>query len=312
MSSGVEANRISDLLFLRLGRNTGASFGDKSAVPELAKSWSRRDSVTLVFDLDPRARWHDGTPVTSRDIVFSFTRARDMKVVPSIAPLLQDITAVEAQGDRRVIIRFARPYGEQLYDATYHVQILPAHLIQSIPAESLASSAYGRAPVGTGPYRWSRLEPAQFLELASVPTFFLGKPVIEQLVWRFTSSQEARFNLLLSGEADVQEDIIPPPSNIARLAERPSLRVGAVSLHGGELPALQRAPAVRHHEAASDLCQCRIAARTDPRARPGHDGAGGRGPLRLGRLIARATCRLVRRHSRPIPRRSTPPRRARS
>ena len=51
--------------------------GDRGFVPLLAKCWTRRDSLTLVFELDPRARWHDGAPVTSRDVVFTMRRARD-------------------------------------------------------------------------------------------------------------------------------------------------------------------------------------------------------------------------------------------
>ena len=249
-------NQVSDLLFLRLGRYAGTSLGDRAAVPELAKSWTRRDSVTLVFDLDPRARWQDGTPVTSRDVIFSFTRARDGRKVPLLAPLLSEITSVTSEGDGRVIIRFARAYGEQLYDATYHVHILPEHLVAAIPADSLATSAFARAPVGSGAYRWDGLEPGQYLQLRAVPDFFLGKPAIEQVVWRFTTSQETRLNLLLSGEADVQEDIIPPLSNLARLKERPSLRVSHIpSMSVNYLLFNQRAPTdtSRPHAIFSDV-----------------------------------------------------------
>lgn len=219
------ASQVTDLVFLRLGRYGGTSFGDRAAVPELAKSWTRRDPVTLVFELDDRARWHDGTPVTSRDVVFSFARARNPKASPSTAALLGDITGVEAEGDRRVIIRFARPYGEQLYDATYHVHVLPAHLLAAVHPESLATSAYARAPIGNGPYKWEKLEPSDYLQLRAVPDFFLGAPGIQEIVWRFTKTQETRLNLLLSGEAGVMEDLIPPVANLSRLAERPSLRM---------------------------------------------------------------------------------------
>lgn len=256
LSRSAAAREISDLVFLRLGRYGGTSFGDRAAVPELAKGWTRRDSVTLAFDLDPRARWHDGTPVTSRDVVFSFNRARDPKQAVSVASLLVDIAAVEAEGDNRVVIRFDRPYGEQLYDATYHVQILPAHLVASIPPDSLVSSAFSRAPVGSGPYRWDKLEPTEYLQLRSVPGFFLGAPAIEQMVWRFTTSQESRLNLLLTGGADVQEDIIPPTANLSRLPERPSLRVAHLPSMGvNYLLFNQRAPAdtSRPHPILADM-----------------------------------------------------------
>ena len=64
---------LADQLFLRLvGLGpTMLTAGDRNFVPQLARSWTRRDSVTLAFDLDPRARWHDGVPVTARDVVFT-------------------------------------------------------------------------------------------------------------------------------------------------------------------------------------------------------------------------------------------------
>ena len=81
---------LADQLFLRLaGLGPGlVTAGDKEFVPLLAKSWRRRDSLTLAFELDPRARWHDGTPVTSRDVLFTMRRARD----PAIAPRLGNVT----------------------------------------------------------------------------------------------------------------------------------------------------------------------------------------------------------------------------
>src|SRR5690348_6504519 len=76
---------VADLLFLRLARlgPTLATAGDSAFIPQLARSWTRRDSLTLVFELDPRARWQDGAPVTARDVVFSFARARDPGVNPT-------------------------------------------------------------------------------------------------------------------------------------------------------------------------------------------------------------------------------------
>ena len=67
-----------------------------------ARHWSRRDSLTLAFELDPRARWHDGTPVTARDVIFAFSRARDPKVDAQKALLLRYVAEVQAEGDRTV------------------------------------------------------------------------------------------------------------------------------------------------------------------------------------------------------------------
>jgi hypothetical protein len=65
------------------------------------------------------------------------------------------------------VIRFDRAYNEQLYDATFHVQPLPAHLVASIPDSLFSTSAFTAHPVGNGPYRWGRRVPGQLHRITS-------------------------------------------------------------------------------------------------------------------------------------------------
>ena len=221
---------VADQLFLRLA-DLGPKLqtaGDADFVPALARSWTRRDSVTLVFDLDSRARWHDGAPVTARDVVFTFGRAKNADIAPRLSDLLRQIVSVTAEGKNRVVFRFARPYAEQLYDATFHVAPIPAHLLDSIPPAQLARSSYAAHPVGSGAYRWVRNVPGQFVELVAVPGFFLGTPKIERVIFRTAADPAARLNLLLSGEADAMDIVPPPPDNLRRVAADSTLRLISV------------------------------------------------------------------------------------
>jgi peptide/nickel transport system substrate-binding protein len=218
---------LADQLFLRLARlgPTLTTAGDGGFVPLLARSWTRRDSVTLAFDLDPRARWQDGAPVTARDVVFTFERARNAAVAPRLAALLRHITSVTAEGERRVVFRYSRPYPEQFYDATFHAAPLPAHLLDSIPPEEMARSSFVAQPVGSGPYRLVRSVAGQFVELAAYERFFLGKPEIERVIIRVAADPNARLNLLLSGQADAMDNVVPPLDNLRRLRSDSGIRL---------------------------------------------------------------------------------------
>jgi len=199
--------------------------GDRGFEPRLARSWTRRDSVTLVFDLDPRATWQDGVPVRAQDVVFTFARGRNPTLAPKLSNLLRHIVSVTAEGERRVVFRYTRPYGEQLYDAVFYAAPLPAHLLAKIPPESLATSAFVQAPVGNGPYRWVRRVPGQYIELEANPHFFLGAPAIRHLIFRLAADPQASLNLLLGGEGDAMEVIPAPRSNVDRVTAQGSLRV---------------------------------------------------------------------------------------
>jgi peptide/nickel transport system substrate-binding protein len=239
---------IADHLFLRLaGLGPGlVTAGDGGFEPLLAKSWSRRDSLTLVFELNPRARWHDGAPVTARDVVFTFGRARNGTIAPRLANATRRIASVEAEGDRGVVFRFTEVYAEQLYDATFHVAILPAHLLAGLPATAHAWASFVASPVGTGPYRWVRREEGQFVQLAANHDFFLGRPGIERVIVRVAGSADARLNLLLSGQADAMDNIPPPTTNLARVEAARDVRLVSVPSNNlGYLLFNQRAPGHR-------------------------------------------------------------------
>ncbi len=218
---------IADQLFLRLAvlGPTLLTAGDRGFVPLLARAWTRRDSVTVAFELDPRARWHDGTPVTARDATFTFGRARDPAIAPRLARVLRNIAAVEAEGDRTVVFRFTHPYAEQVYDAVFHTALLPAHLLASLSPDAIRRSSFVERPVGNGPYRWVRGVPGELIELAANPDFFLGRPGISRVLVRVAADADARINLLLSGEADAMDNIPPPPSNLKRVAGRGDIRL---------------------------------------------------------------------------------------
>jgi peptide/nickel transport system substrate-binding protein len=225
--ASVENSDVADQLFARLGQlgPTLITSGDRAFEPLLARSWTRRDSVTLAFDLDPRATWHDGVPVTAADVVFTFDRARNPAVSLGLAALLRRIASVTAEGDRRVVFRYTEPYAEQLYDAVFHVAPLPAHLLASIPPGSLDKAPFVQTPVGSGPYRWVRRVPGEFVELAANDRFFLGAPAVRRLIFRTAADADARLNMLLAGEADATENIPPPRTNIARVSADKNLRI---------------------------------------------------------------------------------------
>ena len=197
---------IGDMIFLKLA-DIGPELNtvdDAAFVPRLAEAWAFEDSVTLVFTLHPDARWHDGTPVRADDVVFTFGVYTDTLVGAPARPRLAQIRSVTARDSLTVAFAFARPYPEQLFDAVYHMWILPRHLLEGVPRREFASAAFGRDPVGAGPYRFVRWTPGESIELAGDSTFFLGRPGIRRVIWRFTGGDPpAALRLLLSGDADL-------------------------------------------------------------------------------------------------------------
>ncbi len=217
---------VADLIFLKLADldSTLNTTDPTSFEPQLARSWSFQDSLTLVMRLDGRAQWQDGVGVTAADVAFTFDVYRDPVVASPDAPNLGSISSVTAQDDSTVVIRFTRSYLEQFYDATYYMRILPKHLLDSVPRADLASHSFATHPVGSGPYRLTRWEPGQEMELSADTTFFLGRPGLPRIIWRVSPDPATIISPLIANEADVIE-FIPGPENIARIREVDHIRI---------------------------------------------------------------------------------------
>src|SRR5882672_6139051 len=108
------------------------------------------------------------------------------------------------------------------YDAVYHMRILPAHLLRAIPRDGWRSAAFGRAPVGDGPYRFVRWKAGESLELEADSTFFLGRPHIRRVIWRFTPNLQVAVMQVVAGDADAVE-VLGPPDFVKQAQAAPQL-----------------------------------------------------------------------------------------
>lgn len=201
---------IGDHVFERLANLApgGAPIDTTAYLPGIAERWDRADSLTLRFHLRPGARWHDGTPVTAGDVVFSFEAYRDSVLDTPAAPSLTALTAT-AEDSATVLIHFQRSYPEQLYDATWHVRVIPQHVWKWVAREQWGADTGVAHLIGSGPYRVVQWQRGQSLTL-SVDTIGGRRARIGTVIWRFAADPEAALNLVLSHEADLLEALGSP------------------------------------------------------------------------------------------------------
>jgi peptide/nickel transport system substrate-binding protein len=220
LARSVPSQAVGDLLFLPLADigNDLNYVGDAGFQPRLAERWSREDSLTIVFNLDPRARWQDGAPVTADDVTFTFDLYRDPIINSTTRQDLTAITAVTARDDHTVAFTFSHPYPSQFYDAAYHMRIHPRHLLDTIPRNALAAHPFVRSPVGNGPYRLARWDADATVELIADTSFFLGRPGLDRIVVRENPNLNAIVTELVAGDTDFT-DFLGPPALVERVQE---------------------------------------------------------------------------------------------
>ncbi len=221
---------IGDLVFERLADLApgGAPVDPQAYQPRLAASWEQVDSLSWRFRLADGARWSDGRPVTAEDVVFSFNVFGDSVInAPARAYIAGKVTAI-AEDSGTVLMQFSETYPEQLYDATYHVRIIPRHVWGTYPRDRWAADTSVARLVGSGPFRMTEWRRGQFLRLRRRDDGGRGREragaEIQEIVWRFAADPDAAVNLVLSHEADLME-LAAAPQAAERVAADDSLEV---------------------------------------------------------------------------------------
>jgi peptide/nickel transport system substrate-binding protein len=204
------ARDISDQIYERLAYlEPGAAPIDQDAYrPGLAQRWERVDSLTWRFHLRSKARWQDGRALTAEDVAFSFDAFSDTTFGAAAQGYLAGKVRASAEDSLTVRIGFTGRSPEQLYDATYHVRILPKHIWDTIPRGRWAADTTLAHLVGSGPYRIQSWQRGRFLTLAADTAWTGGdQPSIRRAIWRFAPDPDAALNLVLGHQADLMETV---------------------------------------------------------------------------------------------------------
>src|SRR5262249_232831 len=139
--------------------------------PALAESWEVDDSgVVSTFTLRGDVTWHDGTPLTVDDAVFTLRAVQNRGFAgdPSISAIWRDIL-IDKVGERGIRCKLAVPFAPFLSLATF--PILPAHLLGQFQPEQWSGAPFSLKPIGTGPYRLVQVHWAPALPTPP-PTYF--------------------------------------------------------------------------------------------------------------------------------------------
>ena len=172
--------------------------------PDLADSWgASADGTIYNFSIRPNAVWHDGQPVTSDDVLFTIEMIKSAgSLFPQDVKDLWSQVEVKRLDDKTFQIKLPEPFAPFLDYATFGV--LPKHLLETVPADQLATAEFNLSPIGSGPYKFDRLLTSggkiTGVVLIPNPDYFIQPPFIEQVVFRYYPNSASAFAAYQQGE----------------------------------------------------------------------------------------------------------------
>jgi peptide/nickel transport system substrate-binding protein len=198
------ATRVDDdvvrLVFSGLSRYRS----DGSIQGDLAQTFSTsEDGKVWTFEIRDDARWHDGKPVISDDVVYTVALLQDTAYVGQYSDAFRGVK-VERVDDR--IVRFTLPDAYGPFAASTTVPLLPSHLLAKVDYAALPRVAFNQHPIGSGPFRVVEVDSRQTV-LARNDSFYRTRPdrtrpYLDRLVLRSYPGTSEALTALGRGEID--------------------------------------------------------------------------------------------------------------
>jgi len=208
----VQGKQVADQIFDNLadiGDRLNA-IGDEGFKPRLALSWSwATDSSWIEFNLDGRAKWHDGFPVRANDVRFTFALVKDTALSSPLSSNLDDVDSVSTPDSLTARVWLRRHPPDEFYKIVSPVPILPAHLLGGIRPAELRSSPYASKPVGTGRFRFGQWDRGSRIVLLADSTNYRGRPEADRVIWLLSPDYTAAALRFVDGAADFL-DVVKP------------------------------------------------------------------------------------------------------
>jgi microcin C transport system substrate-binding protein len=160
-TAATDTTRIWDTLLRTNPDEIEGAYGHLVQTIELAP-----DGRAVTFNLRPEARFHDGTPVTAEDVVWTFNTLRE-KGRPFYRQYYAEVETVTAEGPRRVTFRF-KSANRELPLILGEMSVLPKHWWEGREFDRPLTDP----PVGSGPYRVGRFELGRTITLERVKDYW--------------------------------------------------------------------------------------------------------------------------------------------
>ncbi|MGU9956566.1 MAG: ABC transporter substrate-binding protein [Arenicellales bacterium WSBS_2016_MAG_OTU3] len=188
LHSAYEVGLVTSQIFASLTRMDE----NNEIAPYIAESWKiSEDGKTYTFKIAEKAMFHDGKPVTSEDLAFSFDIVKEHhRFGPQ---MFGPIESYEYPDAKTLIVKLSRPHGPLLLAATTPRQlpILPMHVYGA--AEDFMKQDAHKEPVGSGPFIISDRKTDEYVSIAKNPNHFVeGLPYLDKIIYQNVADKTAK------------------------------------------------------------------------------------------------------------------------
>jgi len=174
--------------------------------PHLAEKWHvNKDNTLFTFTLRKNLKWHDGRPLTIKDVMFSFKAFTDISYGGyRFLPYFENIESAEIIDTHRIQFKAGKKYAYNLSTLGTSLRILPEHIYKS------KDKKLSKTLIGSGPYILKQYKRGKHI-LLDQNEHWWGRSVqpkehrIKKIVFRFIKDENSQLMRMAAGDLDFLE-----------------------------------------------------------------------------------------------------------
>jgi len=172
-------------------------------VPQIATAWTYVSDTVIDLTIRQGVTFHDGTPLTPDDVVFSIRRIIDPALRSPQLSQFDQIASADATGPSTVRMVTKSPY-PALFAQLVKLSIVPKAYVEKVGAQK-----FNLEPVGSGPFRLKQWQKGIAATLEVNDAYWRGKPPFRTVVFRVVPDVATRVADLQTGKADIVRGLSP-------------------------------------------------------------------------------------------------------
>lgn len=196
---------------------------DGTYVFDLAESvTSSDDSLTYTFKIKPDVKFSDDTPLTARDIVFSYNLYKNHEDFPYMNTYAVPFESVTAPDDTTVVLKLSQLVPDIQYQLVY-LYILPEHIWSEQETSGTTAEFENYPMVGSGPFKVIDFALSEYVHLAKNQNWYGTQPKIDEVVFQVFTNEDAMVQAIKTGQVDMIREM--PLTAVETLKNTPNVVV---------------------------------------------------------------------------------------
>ncbi len=183
------------------------------------------DGKVYTYKMREGLKFHDGQPLTAKDVVFSYNLYKDHEDFPFLNSYTGYFDTIEAPDDSTVVLTLTDPI-PNLESQLIYLYVLPEHIWSAHSEGSAPTEFENTEMIGSGPFKMVEYKQNEFVHLAANLDYFDGRPKVDEVIFQTFANNDALVQAITTGQVDMITEMPATAVPTLRNAENVTLVSG--------------------------------------------------------------------------------------